>query len=67
MSNSFRDLSIENQDFHVFSFFDMLTIRLHRHLSVQLVLILRLKQYFDMTNVLNYKYGIQLVKNVIEQ
>ena len=49
------------------SSFAMQTIHLHLHLLVLWELILRLKQYFDMTNVSNYKSGIQLVKNVIVQ
>ncbi len=58
---------INNHFFYFSSFFDMQMIHLHQHLLVQLELILRLKQYFGMINVLNYKYGIQLVKNVIGQ
>ena len=50
-----------------FSCFDMPMIHLHQLLLVPLALILRLKLYFAMINVLNCKYGIQLVKNDIEQ
>ena len=57
---------IIEKDFHSSSF-DMQMIHLHQHLLVLLELILRLKLFFDMINVLNYKFGIPLVKNVIER